>query len=106
MTLIQYKALNGKYDLSIQGHAEYAEQGKDIVCAAISALTYTALNAIDNMEGVIKDIHVSDGDVKINVTPITKEHDYDLRIVFDVIMGGLRMLENRYRGNIAITTIS
>ena len=29
------------YELKIHGHAEFAEKGKDIVCAGISTLFYT-----------------------------------------------------------------
>lgn len=35
-----------RLNLSIQGHAGYAEAGKDIVCAAVSAITYTLLQAV------------------------------------------------------------
>ena len=30
----------------VEGHADYAEEGSDIVCAAVSALTQTALLGI------------------------------------------------------------
>ncbi len=30
-----------------EGHAEYAEEGADIVCAAVSALTLNAVNSIE-----------------------------------------------------------
>jgi len=34
------------------GHAGYSEKGTDIVCAAISALTQTAVLALDRLVGV------------------------------------------------------
>jgi uncharacterized protein YsxB (DUF464 family) len=36
--------------MEVTGHAGYDEYGKDIVCAAVSAITGGALNAIDIME--------------------------------------------------------
>lgn len=32
--------------LTVEGHANYAEYGKDIVCAAVSALCQTLMNAL------------------------------------------------------------
>ena len=32
---------------TVEGHSDYAEAGIDIVCAAVSILSYTALNSID-----------------------------------------------------------
>ncbi len=34
------------YYFESKGHAEYAESGEDIVCAAVSALAYTLVNGI------------------------------------------------------------
>lgn len=31
------------------GHAGYAESGMDIICSAVSALTITAINSIDEL---------------------------------------------------------
>lgn len=33
----------------IEGHAGYAEPGKDIVCAAVSALSQTCVMSIENL---------------------------------------------------------
>ena len=31
----------------VNGHADYAEEGKDIVCAAVSVLTLAAINGLE-----------------------------------------------------------
>lgn len=36
----------------VKGHAEYAEEGSDIVCSAISAIAFTAVGAIDELIGL------------------------------------------------------
>ena len=38
----------------VEGHADYAEEGSDIVCAAVSALTQTALLGIIRYAGEAK----------------------------------------------------
>lgn len=35
--------------IALYGHANYAEQGKDIVCAAVSALVYTLQESIEKL---------------------------------------------------------
>lgn len=46
MTKISYTEKDGKISLYVSGHANYNEDGKDIVCAAVSALTQAFLLAI------------------------------------------------------------
>ncbi|WP_105617956.1 ribosomal-processing cysteine protease Prp [Vallitalea okinawensis] len=33
--------------VEVSGHAEYAEYGQDIVCAAVSALVFNSINSVD-----------------------------------------------------------
>ena len=35
--------------ISIRGHAGYAEKGKDIVCAGVTALTQTLIKSIEDL---------------------------------------------------------
>jgi uncharacterized protein YsxB (DUF464 family) len=37
---------------AVEGHAEYARPGKDIVCAGVSAVTVGTVNAIEVLAGV------------------------------------------------------
>ena len=42
-------AENGKYTgLKVSGHADFDEEGKDIVCAAVSVLTLNLANSIEH----------------------------------------------------------
>lgn len=43
--------------ITIDGHAGYAEAGKDIVCAGVTALTE---NLIDSIESLTKDLSIHD----------------------------------------------
>ncbi|MBO8164222.1 MAG: ribosomal-processing cysteine protease Prp [Brevibacillus sp.] len=46
MIKIQARMKSGEMQIHAVGHAEYAEHGKDIVCAAISTIMQTALLGI------------------------------------------------------------
>lgn len=35
--------------LKVRGHADFAAHGKDIVCAAVSVLTYTLIESLDGL---------------------------------------------------------
>lgn len=44
-----YNDDNLKQGFVVSGHAEYAEQGEDIVCAGVSALVFTTINSLDSL---------------------------------------------------------
>ena len=53
MTNISVIRKNNKVIVEITGHANYSESGKDIVCAGVSILSYTLLNAISEEEELL-----------------------------------------------------
>lgn len=42
--------------ITIEGHANAAEHGKDIVCSAVSAISFGLLNAVYPLVGIIPDV--------------------------------------------------
>ena len=44
----------------VEGHAGYAEEGEDIVCSAISALVFNAINSITELAGDEPDVDIDD----------------------------------------------
>lgn len=46
---------------AVSGHAKYADPGKDIVCAGVSAVTVGAVNAIEKLTGLVPDAKVRSG---------------------------------------------
>lgn len=51
--------------LKISGHADYAECGRDLVCAAVSAIVTGGFNALRDDE--IKEIRLAEGDAYVEV---------------------------------------
>ncbi|MDQ0417554.1 uncharacterized protein YsxB (DUF464 family) [Croceifilum oryzae] len=50
----------------VTGHANFAEHGSDIVCAAVSGIVFGQVNAIETLTGVI--VHQpDDGDGKVDL---------------------------------------
>lgn len=52
--------------IEISGHAGYAELGKDIVCAAVTALTQTLIQSIEEFTDDEIEYSISPGRVDIN----------------------------------------
>ncbi|WP_027092688.1 ribosomal-processing cysteine protease Prp [Cohnella thermotolerans] len=46
---------------SVSGHAMYADPGKDIVCAGVSAVTVGAVNAIEKLTGLVPEAKMQSG---------------------------------------------
>lgn len=49
----------------VDGHAGYAEHGKDIVCAAVSVLTQNLINSIESLTIDMIDYEIDEGHIKI-----------------------------------------
>ena len=50
MIKVSYTQEGNKLSLRLEGHADYAEEGKDIVCASASILAYTVAQLILEMD--------------------------------------------------------
>ncbi len=101
MTQIKIK----DYEIEIKGHAGYAESGCDIVCSALSMLTYCLKTAIETAEeeGKLKEYRYNEkpGYAKIRCVPCDfaqKEIDFFL----SVIKSGFEALSVQYPDNVKI----
>lgn len=100
MTTIIYNHKNENHELIIKGHAGYAEAGEDIVCAAISILTYTLVEAID--ENTLKSpptVVLNSGDTLIRVKP-KNEKEAEICGIFSVVCAGFNILSKNFPENV------
>ena len=93
------------YRLTVQGHAGYATHGEDIVCAAASAIIYTAAGALEELCGASADcITERDGYFEINV-PVFKDaaaaHNAD--IIMETAYIGFKQIEASYPDNLSVS---
>lgn len=95
MTSIRIERKPNHYDLAIVGHAGYEEEGKDIVCAAISILTYVLGNEIETHTDLYRNrqIELQSGLAMVHVEYMDGER---ANTVFDLIESGLEMIEENY----------
>ncbi|MBO4563100.1 MAG: ribosomal-processing cysteine protease Prp [Clostridia bacterium] len=86
-----------------KGHSDYAEQGSDIVCAAISALTQTAYLGITELVGAEVDFSVSDGALRLKLLPsVGGEKREKAELILGTMLLGLRSVEENYSDHLKI----
>ena len=57
----------------LKGHAGYAEQGRDIVCAAVSSAVYLSANTLTDVCGCRAEIEESEGRLFLLLSPESEE---------------------------------
>lgn len=90
--------------VTIVGHANSGEVGKDIVCASVSMLAQTLAAFVENMKEAKQTryptINIKEGDAIIDARPQSRHKDA-VKLVFDVICGGFEMLSQQYPDNVS-----
>lgn len=98
MIKVNIKTVNNNIDtIEISGHAGYDVMGKDIVCAAVSSITITTVNAILKLDSKAID-YIQDENLTINV----KKHDEVTLVLIQNMIDLLQELEKDYKKNIKI----
>ena len=88
-----------------QGHTGYAEAGEDIVCAAVSALTQTTLNGLQNVlkAPVMFEIDDEAALLEARLTPQATEAQVEAaQLLLETLLEGLRAIERSYPRNVRI----
>lgn len=85
--------------ITVSGHAHYAEPGKDIVCAGVSTLAQTLIEAIERLTG---------DEIKYSISPGTVDIKYrDLsagaQLLVNSFFIGVEMIANEYPANVRVT---
>lgn len=87
-----------KKNISIVGHANFDEYGKDIVCAAASSIVLTSIEAIASFD--INSIDVIESQDKLEII-INKEDNITKKLI-DNMLNCLNELVKKYPKNIRI----
>ena len=61
MTKISIKEVDNKFNVVVDGHADFKKFGKDIVCAGVSTALTMTINALDNLGYNIIGLEMSEG---------------------------------------------
>ena len=95
MITIEIRKSGNEYvGFSSKGHAGYAEEGYDIICAAVSVLTVNTINSIDKFTEDAFKAEAADGMVRWKFTeiPLSKEAN----LLMDSLVLGLKDIQENY----------
>jgi uncharacterized protein YsxB (DUF464 family) len=87
-----------KENISILGHADYDDYGKDIVCASASSIVICSVEAISKFD--INAIEINEQTNKLEIK-INKQDDITTKLI-DNMLTCLKELEKKYPKNINI----
>ena len=95
MITIEIRKSGNEYvGFSSKGHAGYAEEGYDIICAAVSVLTVNTINSIEKFTEDAFKAEAADGMVRWKFTeiPLSKEAN----LLMDSLVLGLKDIQENY----------
>lgn len=87
-----------KDEITIKGHSGYSESGSDIVCASVSSIVITTVNALLSIDEDCIIYEESDGYLNIKI----KKHDEVIDKLINNMINLLKELQNQYKKNIEI----
>lgn len=89
----------GKFQrIRIEGHADYAEHGKDIVCAAVSGISIGMINAIEELlevRLVTDSVHAGELDVQVPSIR-SAEVESKVQLLLEAMIVALRNVADEY----------
>ena len=102
MVRARYTIDDNAHTLEVAGHANYAEYGKDIVCAGVSSLVQALIGWLeenyDKADGIRVDAH--EGRVVVSC-----EGGEDVSAVFNMTYIGLAQIADSYPDHVEIDVI-
>ena len=99
MIQVTYNKVGDEMILRAEGHAEYAEKGKDIVCAAVSVLMQTLAYSVDACRMGV-------GNDDKNVMTVQAAGNRENIAKFELVTDGLILLAKQYPENVQFIDLS
>lgn len=78
-------------NISIKGHSNFEDIGKDIVCSGVSTLVVTCVNALEGFSK--KEIKQIDGEVSITINHKISKED---QVRIDMMKLGIKLIAKEY----------
>lgn len=97
MILARFKKKCGKIvSVRLSGHAESVDEGFDMVCSAVSAISLTIANGITEIIKVKPEIGLEDGFLSLNLDMLTNEDIDKCQILLETMLLGFKNIEINY----------
>lgn len=99
--MIEVRFLRKSGDLvafTYEGHADYDEYGKDIVCAAVTAQCMMAYNGLDMVLKVKNriDLHEDGGYISVSIDGADASEKKDAQVIMETLLLGIKAIKLQY----------
>lgn len=82
----------GKEGITVDGHANYAETGKDVVCAAVSVLAQNLIKSITNLTRDVIKYQIKPGHIDIEYENLSERG----KVLVDSFFIGIISIQESY----------
>ncbi len=104
ISAVLYREGNRFRGCRITGHSGYAPAGRDIVCAAVSVLSCTCVNALESVCGVVPRVTGNENGLLTFELPETGgTQDRDAQVLMGALRQGLADVAEAYPQNVKLT---
>ena len=106
ITAVLYREGSNLTGCRIEGHSGWANAGSDIVCAAVSILGCTCVNALESVCGVIPEIteyNEKNGVLAFELPEMTESENEKAQILMGALRQGLDDLAAEYPQNVTLS---
>lgn len=88
--------------IGISGHANSVDEGYDMVCSAVSAVSITIANGITEVLGIKPELNVHDGFLDIDLSHISSDEILKCQVLLETMLVGLKSMELSYSDYIKV----
>lgn len=101
MVRARYSVEDNTHTITVVGHADYDEYGKDIVCAGVSALVQALIGWVENNPHCVECVSVDDTSGEVIISCNGEE----VQAVFQMTAIGIEQIAECYPDYVYIDTI-
>ena len=106
MTTVTFHSAQGRIDgFVVEGHSGYAEEGSDIVCAAVSAAVGLTECTINEVLGLGAPVKAQEKDARISLrlpNGLSEENEYTCQTLLTGMMVYLQAMGSEYPENLIV----
>ena len=103
MVKVTYRNKDNEYRLSIAGHAGYRQAGEDIVCSAVSALSYALMGYLELNKEKTAHLTMKHESGSVYISCIGNEI---IGAAFQMAITGFEMIAEGYPQNVSVDILS
>ena len=83
-------------EFKLSGHAGFAEEGQDIVCAGVSALSIAAINGLEHFLSVVPKVQDADGYLSCQLSGIQEQELEKAQWILQTMALGIEQIHSTY----------